>query len=75
MALFTPLPFVLAGIGIHGIVRWLSIAPEKRNLELLLLFISCTIIGLVAGIALIRISSKLLRNTDWKSWDPDKHRF
>ena len=69
LALF---PIGLASVGIYGWVAWNALPEEKRPEDLQSLWISCTGGGLILTIALIWLSVKILRRTDWKSYDPDK---
>ena len=65
-------PLSLSGIGIYGWVTWHSLPENKRPEGLLPLWVSCTAVGLAASLLPLWITIRILRRTDWKSFDRNK---
>lgn len=72
IGLLALMPLGLMGVGVYGWITWASLAVDKRPEEALSLWISCTVGGAIFTIGLIWIAVKVLKNTDWKSYDPDR---
>jgi hypothetical protein len=65
-------PLGLSGIGIYGWATWYSLPENKRPEGMLPLWVSCTAGGLAVSLLLFWISIRILRRTNWRSFDRNK---
>jgi hypothetical protein len=72
VAVIALFPLSLSAIGIYGWVTWHSLPEDKRPEDLLPLWISCTAGGFVLSAAVLWIAIRILRRTDWKTFDRNK---
>jgi hypothetical protein len=65
-------PLSLSAIGIYGWVTWHALPVNKRPEGMLPLWVSCTAVGFALSLLLLWIAIRILRRTDWKSFDRNK---
>jgi len=72
VGMLSMLPLSLAVIGVYGCIRWYGLPEAKRPEGLLPVWIGCAAGGLLLTAALIWLAWRILRTTNWKSYDPEK---